>query len=106
VAARVALVAATADGIRIAVRAQPKAGRDAIGGVRAVPDGERLVVKVTAAPDRGRANDAVAALLAKALGVPPSAVAVVTGATGRDKIVAVSGDPATLLARFQMVSRP
>jgi hypothetical protein len=99
-------VAETRDGIRIAVRAQPKAGRDAIDGVRGFPDGERLAVKVTAAPDKGRANAAVTALLAKALGVPPSSVTVASGETGRDKIVAVVGDPATLLSRFHTVSRP
>jgi uncharacterized protein (TIGR00251 family) len=100
------LVAETREGIRIAVRAQPKAGRDAIEGVREFPDGERLAVKVTAAPDKGRANAAIVTLLAKALGVPPSSVTVASGETGRDKIVAVVGDPATLLSRFHTVSRP
>jgi uncharacterized protein (TIGR00251 family) len=95
----------TRDGIRIAVRAQPKASRDAIEGTRAAPDGERLAIKVTAAADRGRANAAVTAVLAKALGVPPSSVTVVSGETARDKVIAVSGDPATLLSRFQTVSR-
>ena len=99
-------MAETRDGIRIAVRAQPKAGRDAIEGVRAFPDGERLAVKVTAAPDRGRANAAIAAVLANALGVPPSSITVASGEAGRDKVVAVAGHPATLLARFHTVSRP
>ena len=96
----------TQDGIRIAVRAQPKAGRDAIDGVRSLPDGERLAIKVTAAPERGRANMAIVALLAKVLGVPPSAVTVASGVTGRDKVIAIAGDPAALLSRFQTVSRP
>ena len=99
-------MAETQEGIRIAVRAQPKAGRDAIEGVRTLPDGERLAVKVTAAPDRGRANVAIAALLAKALDVAPSSVTIASGETGRDKVVAVAGDPATLLSRFHTVSRP
>lgn len=96
----------TAQGIRIAVRAQPKAARDAIEGVRSFPGGERLAVKVTAAPDRGRANAAIAALLAKALGVPPTAVSVASGETGRDKVMVVAGDPAALLSRFNTVARP
>lgn len=99
-------MAETQDGIRIAVRAQPKAARDTIDGVRAFPDGERLAVKVTAAPDRGRANAAISALLAKALGVPPSAVSIAAGEAGRDKVVAVTGDPAALLSRFHTASRP
>ncbi|WP_368744647.1 DUF167 domain-containing protein [Desertibaculum subflavum] len=96
----------TAQGIRIAVRAQPKAACDAIDGVRGFPSGERLAVKVTAAPDRGRANAAIVALLAKALGVAPTAVTVAGGETGRDKIMAVAGDPAALLSRFHMLARP
>lgn len=96
----------TAQGIRIAVRAQPKAARDAIEGVRSFPGGERLAVKVTAAPDRGRANAAIAALLAKALGVPPTSVTVAAGDTGRDKVIAIAGEPAALLSRFRAVLRP
>lgn len=99
-------MAESRDGIRIAVRAQPKSARDAIEGVRTFPDGERLAVKVTAAPDRGRANTALVALLAEALDVPASSVTVASGETGRDKIVAVAGDPAALLSRFHAVSRP
>jgi uncharacterized protein YggU (UPF0235/DUF167 family) len=44
-------------------------------------------VRVTAAPEDGKANAAVIALLAKALGVPRSALAIVRGATARDKII-------------------
>ncbi len=96
----------TATGIRIAVRAQPKAGRDGIEGLRDGAAGPRLVVKVTAAADRGRANAAIEKVLARALGVPPTAVAVVIGDTGRDKIVEVRGDSIALRAGFEeMLSR-
>ena len=55
-----------------------------------------LRVRVSAVPDKGRANAAVVALLAKALGVPKSAVTVVSGETARTKTLAVIGDGAAL----------
>ena len=75
---------------------QPRARRDEVVGER---DG-RLVVRVTAPPLDGRANDAVRKLLAKRLGVAPSKVAVVRGHAGRDKLVEVEGlDDADVLRR-------
>lgn len=72
--------------VRLIVRATPKAGRNEIAGRRA--DGA-LLVHVTAAPEDGKANSAVCALLAKALGVPKSAVRVLRGETSRDKVIEV-----------------
>ena len=48
-------------------------------------------MRVTAAPVEGEANRAVAALLAQALGLRSSAVTVVRGERGRDKVVRISG---------------
>lgn len=48
--------------------------------------GAVLRVRVTAAPEGGEANRAVTALLAEALGVAPSRIALVRGATSRDKL--------------------
>ena len=70
------------------VRVQPRASRSEIGGWRA--DGV-LSVRVAAPPVEGRANAAVAALLAGALDLRPSAVTVERGARGRDKLVRVEG---------------
>lgn len=71
----------------IRVRLQPRAGRAGIEGER---DGA-LLVRVTAPPVDGRANAALCKLLAKRLGVAPSHVAVVRGASSRDKVVRVEG---------------
>ncbi len=57
-----------------------------------------LAVKVSAAPDMGRANGAVVEVLAKAFRVPKSRIAIVSGETNRNKIVFVSGDTAVLAA--------
>lgn len=59
-----------------------------------------LRVRVKAVPDKGKANAAVIALLAKALDVPKTAVTLVSGDTARHKTVAVEGDPAELVRRL------
>lgn len=53
--------------------------------------GDAWKVRVAAAPERGRANDEVLALLAQALHVPLADVRLVSGGSGRDKIVEVTG---------------
>ena len=56
--------------------------------------GERagaVVIRVTAPPVDGKANDALCRLIAKAAGVPPSKVSVTRGHTARDKVVRVEG---------------
>jgi uncharacterized protein (TIGR00251 family) len=81
------------------VRVQPRAARAAVGQWRA--DGT-LTLRVTAPPVEGRANAAVGALLAAALGVPASAVRVVHGERGRDKLVRVTGlTPAEIRRRLE-----
>jgi uncharacterized protein len=50
-----------------------------------------LRLRVTAPPVAGAANAAVTRLLAKALGVPPSTIIVVSGLQGRTKIVEITG---------------
>ena len=78
---------------RLAVRVQPRARSDALAGER----GGALVVRVTAPPVDGKANAAVCALVARAVGVPKSAVTVVHGAGTRDKVLEIRGvDTASL----------
>ncbi len=72
---------------RIAVRITPRAAADRIDGWA----GGELRVRVTAPPVEGRANAALVRLLAEALGIAPSRVRVVTGATGRRKLVEAEG---------------
>jgi uncharacterized protein YggU (UPF0235/DUF167 family) len=49
------------------------------------------VVRLTAPPVEGQANAALARLIGRVLGVAPSAVTLVRGASGRDKLLRVSG---------------
>ena len=53
--------------------------------------GDALKVRVAAPPERGRANEAVVALLAATLGVPARTISVVSGHGGRDKLVELTG---------------
>jgi uncharacterized protein (TIGR00251 family) len=80
-----------AGGVRIAVRAQPRASRNAIVGVIADAHGAALKIAVTAPPVEGAANHAIARVLADALDVAPRSIAFARGATGRNKLVDVSG---------------
>ncbi len=50
-------------------------------------DGDIVLVKVRAKPQDGAANDAVLALLAAALGIAPSRIELLRGATSRNKLV-------------------
>jgi uncharacterized protein YggU (UPF0235/DUF167 family) len=87
---------AVAGGVQLRVKAQPRARRPGLQGLVQGADGSRLKLAVNAAPEGGQANRAICALLAEALHVPPSRIAVVQGATSRDKTCHIAGDAAAL----------
>lgn len=72
---------------RIRVHVTPKAQRDEVAGWR----GAEFAVRVTAAPEGGKANRAVERVVAEALGVPKSSVRVVRGHVSRIKMLDVEG---------------
>jgi uncharacterized protein len=93
---------ATLDGVVIACRLTPRGGRDAIDGVATLSDGLRvLLARVRAAPQDGRANAALCALIAAKLDVPASKVRLAQGAKTRVKQVAVTGEPEGLAGRLE-----
>ena len=71
------------------VRVQPRARADEIVGER----GDALLVRVTAPPEGGRANDAVRRVIARRLRVGVTRVEIVRGGGSRDKVVRVAGVP-------------
>ena len=77
----------TADGVRFSVKVQPKARRNAIVGEL----GDTLKVALTAPPVDGRANEACIEFFAVTLRVARSAVSIVSGQTGRNKVIRVTG---------------
>jgi uncharacterized protein (TIGR00251 family) len=93
---------ATLDGVVVACRLTPKGGRDAIDGAATLSDGMRvLLVRVRAVPEDGKANDALIRLIAAKAGAPASKARLVSGAKSRLKQVAISGDPAALIAALE-----
>jgi uncharacterized protein (TIGR00251 family) len=89
---------AAADGVRVRLRVQPRARRSRIEGVVPEADGGvALKVAVTAAPEDGKANAAVIALLADAWEVAKSRLTVVAGAADRRKTISLQGDPRRLM---------
>jgi uncharacterized protein (TIGR00251 family) len=73
--------------VRLRVRVIPRARHEGLAGER---DGA-LLVRVTAPPVEGRANDAVCRVIARALGVAPGRVEVVRGHSAREKMLAIDG---------------
>ncbi len=90
-------------GISIAVKVQPKARRAGVQGTMQSADGLRLRVGVSEAAEDGKANKAACTILARAFGVSSSAVSVVIGASNREKVIHVAGDPETLTAKADLL---
>ena len=90
-----AMISVGIDGaVLIAVKAVPGAKRDEVVGAL----GERLKVRVSQAPEGGKANKAIGVLLARELGVRASAVRVVRGMSSAEKVVRVEGVSAEVVA--------
>lgn len=93
-------------GLSVTVRLTPRGGRDALGSVVEVDGRPVLTARVASPPVDGAANAALVRLVAKALGVPKSAVALLSGETARVKTLEISGDPAALEARLAALIGP
>jgi uncharacterized protein (TIGR00251 family) len=79
------------------VRVTPRAGRNQVESW----DGETLRVRVTAPPAEGQANEACRELLAKAFGIPKSAIVLVQGAHSREKVFRMEQGEPEWLSRFR-----
>lgn len=71
-------------GTTVAVRVTPRAARNAV-----MVEGGAVHVRVTVPPADGKANAAVQAILADALGVAKTRLRLVRGASARDKVFAI-----------------
>jgi len=92
----------TSEGVVVACRLTPRGGRDSIDGLVELADGTLvLAARVRSAPEGGKANKALCALLADRLGAPASQARVAASSKSRVKQIAVSGDPAALLAKLE-----
>lgn len=81
--------------VRVRVRAQPRASRTEIVGEH---DGA-LKVRLAAPPVDGAANSELVRHIAKRVGVPHSRVQVLSGDTGRSKVVEIEDVDASAVRR-------
>jgi uncharacterized protein (TIGR00251 family) len=78
--------------VRLPVRLTPGAAADRVDGWDVDAEGRPVLkVRVRARPVEGEANEALVKLMAKALGVPKSAVAIQRGGQSRTKILVIEG---------------
>ncbi len=90
------------EGCEIAVRLQPRARANEIVGER----GGRVLVRVSAPPVDGRANEALRRLIAKRARVGVRSVSIVRGEGAREKVLRVEGiEPAALRAALGLSGR-
>ncbi|OAT81778.1 DUF167 domain-containing protein [Desulfotomaculum copahuensis] len=75
------------NGVLFKVRVQPRAAKNQLAGLYE----DALRVRLTAPPVDGEANEACRVFLARLLAVPRSQVDIVSGHTGRNKVIRVAG---------------
>lgn len=73
--------------IMVRVKAVPGASRNSIAGLL----GDRIKVRISAAPEGGKANKAIIRLLASELAIKPAQIKLVSGQTNPEKIFAIEG---------------
>lgn len=78
---------------QLACKVTPRSGKDQVVGVQMSAEGAtEVALRVTAPPDKGKANKAVCKLIASELGVPKSGVEVKRGDTSHHKILQIDCD--------------
>jgi uncharacterized protein len=89
------------DGLRIYVKVQPGASKNAVEEVISDPQGQHYIrLRVTAPPEKGKANIAVAEMLAEAWDIPISTISLVARETSRFKVFHIRGNPDLLEAHL------
>lgn len=78
---------AAGEGMTFRVRVQPRASRNQVVGFQ----GDDLKVRLTAPPVDGEANKALVAFLAEFFAVKKGDVAILSGETGRTKLIRIAG---------------
>ncbi|WP_283195992.1 DUF167 domain-containing protein [Rhizobium sp. AN80A] len=96
-----------ADGhLVLAIRLTPNGGRDEISGIELDADDKpHLKARVSVVPEKGKANKALIALLAKSLGLAKSSVTLVSGDTARKKILRIDVEPEDVIRKLEALLR-
>jgi uncharacterized protein (TIGR00251 family) len=89
--------------LNLNVKVHPRAKRNTVE----VSDDGAVTIRVTAAPEKGKANIAAVKLLASRLDLPRASVSIIRGHTSRNKVVRVNGiEDAELKERLTLINRP
>ena len=89
---------ASATGILLFIKLTPNARTDEVQGRSDGFDGPVIAAKVSAIPDKEKANKALIALISKWLGIAKSNISLKSGSKSRLKTLAISGEPDELTA--------
>ncbi len=93
------VVSSEGDALRIRVKAVAGSRQSGIAGLL----GDRLKIRVSAPPEGGRANDAIRNVLASSFGVAMRDVTLVSGASSREKVLDIRGEPIALAVRLKAI---
>lgn len=92
-------------GVTLLLRVAPRARGNRIEGpVTEADGGMALKVAVTAAPEDGKANDAIIALLAKSWRLPKGSFRVMQGSAARRKVLHIAGPARELAAAIRRLT--
>ena len=80
-------IVATATGVRVSIRVQPRASANEIVGAH----GDGVRIRLRAPPVEGAANEALIDFLSDALGIARRDITIVAGSSSRSKIVELTG---------------
>jgi len=90
----------TTDGVAFFIHVTPRARREAVGGAHA----DALRVAVKEPPVEGKANEACAKALAKALGLRRAQIRIDPEAKSKRKRVHILGEPSPLAAQLEILA--
>ncbi len=92
-------------GVRLFIRLQPGASANKLDGFFEDAEGRgRLKAKVTAIPEKGKANKALMKLLSKEFKIPASQIEIIAGETDRNKTLFISSEASTVLLEKYVVT--
>jgi hypothetical protein len=77
----------SSQGLRLAVKVTPNAGRNEIIGFKE----DVLQVRIAAPPDKGKANKELTDFLSERCGIRKSSIAIIKGLTSRNKVLSIDG---------------
>ncbi|OUR78781.1 hypothetical protein A9Q83_06130 [Alphaproteobacteria bacterium 46_93_T64] len=90
-------------GVKLLVRLSPGSSANRMDGLYHQADGAcRLRVKVTAVPEKGKANKALTKVLSKKLKIPARDMELISGQTDRNKTILITGNADQVMSELKL----